>query len=123
MSTDDPPLNAGIEIINADSINTIAAAIVIFAKTLAVPRGPKALLETLLVNNAPASVLPGWRRTDPTRTMHDEKNNVYKTYNKVLIQSAAPTYPALFIINYLSKTLSLEARSADQGPVNIGLCH
>ena len=53
------PLNAGIEIIKADNMKTIAAAIVSFESTEAVPRGPNAALETLLVNNAPASVLPG----------------------------------------------------------------
>jgi hypothetical protein len=59
LSTDTPPLNAGIDIINADIINMTAAAIVTLESTVAVPRGPKALLLTLLVNNAPASVLPG----------------------------------------------------------------
>ena len=57
--TDTPPLSAGIEISNALIIKTIAAAIVSFDRTDAVPRGPKAALDTLLVNNAPASVLPG----------------------------------------------------------------
>ena len=58
-STEIFPLNAGIEINNAVSIKMIAATIVIFDSTEAVPRGPNAALETLLVNNAPASVLPG----------------------------------------------------------------
>ena len=57
--TDTPPFNAGIASINADSMKTVAATIVVFDKTVAVPREPKALLEILLVNNAPASVLPG----------------------------------------------------------------
>ena len=82
FNTDVPPLNAGIEIIKAETIKTAAATIVIFDSTVAVPRGPNALLLTLLVNNAPASVLPGCKRTAPTRTMQDKKNNVYKTYNK-----------------------------------------
>jgi len=56
---------------------------VIFESTVAVPRGPNELLFTLLVNNAPASVLPGCNRTAPTRAMHDKKNNVYRTYNNV----------------------------------------
>jgi hypothetical protein len=80
LSTEMLPLSAGIEIINADSINTTAATIVIFERTVAVPRGPNALLETLLVNSAPASVFPGWSSTDATSTMHEAKNNVYKTY-------------------------------------------
>ena len=58
-STDTLPLKAGIEIIRAESINTIAEPMVNFASTEAVPRGAKAVLETLLVNSAPASVLPG----------------------------------------------------------------
>ena len=58
-STETPPLSAGIESISADNIKTVAAMIVVFDKTVAVPRDPKALLEILLVNNAPASVFPG----------------------------------------------------------------
>ena len=73
------PCNAGIEIINAESMKTQAAMIVIFDKTEAVPRGPNAEFEMLLVNNAPASVLPGCSSTELTRTMHAAKNNVYKT--------------------------------------------
>jgi hypothetical protein len=57
--TDTPPFNAGIASISADSMKTVAAIIVVFDKTVAVPRVPKALLEMLLVNNAPASVFPG----------------------------------------------------------------
>jgi hypothetical protein len=53
------PFKAGIANISADSIKTVAAMIVVFDKTVAVPREPNALLETLLVNNAPASDLPG----------------------------------------------------------------
>ena len=53
------PLSAGIASISADNIKTVAAIIVVFDKTVAVPREPKALLETLLVNKAPASDLPG----------------------------------------------------------------
>jgi hypothetical protein len=84
LSTETPPLKAGSEIIKAEIINTTAATIVIFERTVAVPRGPNALLETLLVNSAPASVFPGYSKTAPTRTMHEAKNNVYKTYIKVL---------------------------------------
>lgn len=68
------PLKAGIEIINAESMNVIAAAIVNLARTEAVPRGANAVLETLLVKSAPASVLPGCKSTDPIRTTHETKN-------------------------------------------------
>ena len=75
------PVSAGIEIKRAVSINTTAAAIVNFESTDAVPRGPNAALDTLLVNKAPASVLPGCSKTAATRTMHERKNIVYKTYS------------------------------------------
>ena len=79
--TETLPLKAGIEIISADTIKIAAATMVIFESTDAVPRGPKAALETLLVNNAPASVFPGWSRTAPTSTMQDIKNIAYKAYS------------------------------------------
>lgn len=72
-STETFPLNAGIEINRAEIINTIAAPIVNFPRTDAVPRGANALLETLLVNRAPASVLPGCKSTDATSRRHDIK--------------------------------------------------
>jgi hypothetical protein len=59
LKTELPPVKAGIEIINAENIKTTAAAIVILARTEAVPRGPNAVFEILLVNKAPASVFPG----------------------------------------------------------------
>ena len=73
-STETFPCNAGIEIISAENMKTHAAIIVIFARTEAVPRGPKAAFEILLVNSAPASVLPGCSSTVPMRTMQDKKN-------------------------------------------------
>jgi len=76
--TETLPLNAGIEISKAESMNTVAAAIVSFESTEAVPRGPNAALETLLVNRAPASVLPGCRSTAPIKTMQDMKKSAYK---------------------------------------------
>jgi len=76
--TDIFPLKAGIEISRADSINTAAAVIVIRDSTEAVPRGEKAELETLLVNNAPASVLPGCSKTEPINVTHAAKNKTYK---------------------------------------------
>jgi hypothetical protein len=74
------PLNAGIDIINAVSMKMMAATIVIFDSTEAVPRGPNEALDTLLVNRAPASVLPGCSRTVVTSTMQERKKIVYKTY-------------------------------------------
>jgi hypothetical protein len=57
--TECEPVTAGKESISAINMKDAAAAMVIFASTLAVPRGPNAVLETLLENNAPASDLPG----------------------------------------------------------------
>ena len=79
LSTEVPPLNAGIDISRADSIKMAAATIVIFDNTVAVPLGPNALLDILLVNSAPASVFPGCSNTTATSTMQDKKNLVYKT--------------------------------------------
>jgi len=79
FSTETLPLKAGIEIRRAESMKTAAAIIVIFESTVAVPRGPNALLEILLVNSAPASVLPGCSSTTATSTIHDKKKIVYKT--------------------------------------------
>ncbi len=76
--TETLPFNAGIARKRAENINAAAAAIVTFDKTVAVPRGLNAVLETLLVNNAPASVLPGCNKTAATSTMHERKNIPYK---------------------------------------------
>ena len=76
--TETLPLRAGIEIRSADSMKTVAAAIVSFESTEAVPRGPNAALDTLLVNSAPASVLPGCSSTAATSTRHEIKNKPYK---------------------------------------------
>ena len=76
LRTDVFPVRAGIEIISAESMNTTAAAIVSFERTDAVPRGPNAALDTLLVKRAPASVLPGCSNTAAIRTMHEMKNIV-----------------------------------------------
>ena len=72
------PVKAGIERNKAESIKTTAATMLIFARTVCVPRGLKAELEILLVNNAPASVLPGCNKTDAIKTMQETKNNAYK---------------------------------------------
>ena len=76
--TETPPFKAGIASINADSIKTLAATIVIFDKIVCEPRGWNAVLEILLVKSAPASVLPGWSRTLAISATQDMKNNVYK---------------------------------------------
>ena len=73
--TETLPVNAGIARTKADIMNVAAAMIVIFDKTVAVPRGANAELETLLGKRAPASVLPGCSRTDATSTMQEMKNS------------------------------------------------
>ncbi len=67
------PVNAGMARNRADSMNVVAAMIVTFDKTVAVPRGAKAELDTLLVKSAPASVFPGCSKTALTSTIHDVK--------------------------------------------------
>ena len=57
--TEREPVIAGNESISANNINAAAAPIVILLRMLCVPRGPKAVLETLLEKSAPASALPG----------------------------------------------------------------
>jgi len=58
--------------VSAININAAAAPMVIFANKLAVPRGPKAVLDSELENNAPASDLPGWSRITTIRIKHDK---------------------------------------------------
>jgi hypothetical protein len=55
-----------------------AAPIVIFERMLAVPRGPNAVLETLLENRSPAPDLPGCNNTTTTRIRHAKMNSPYK---------------------------------------------
>ena len=76
--TDTFPVSAGIARNKAESIKVDAAMIVILESTVAVPRGAKAELDTLLVNSAPASVFPGCSRTAATKTIQDKKNIPYK---------------------------------------------
>ncbi len=76
--TECEPVIAGSESINANSMNPAAAPIVIFERMLAVPRGPNAVLETLLEKRSPAPDLPGCSSTTTTRTKHDRINNPYK---------------------------------------------
>ena len=72
------PVIAGSESMMAINMKAAAAPMVIFAKMVCVPRGPKAVLETLLEKSAPASALPGCKRTATMSTMHDSKNSMYK---------------------------------------------
>lgn len=71
-------VKAGIESIKAVNIKTVAAVIVTFDKIDCVPRGPKAVLEMLLVNKAPASILPGCNKIEPIKTIQEIKNSPYK---------------------------------------------
>ena len=77
-NTDREPLSVGKFSVNAINMNAAAAPIVIFARRLAVPRGPKAVLERVLENNAPASALPGCKRITTTKTMAARINKLYR---------------------------------------------
>ena len=68
-------MNTGKPSIKAIKKNAAAAPIVIFASRLAVPRGPKAVLESELEKSAPASALPGCSRITTTRMMHARINS------------------------------------------------
>ena len=72
------PVTPGSESISAKNIKPAAAPIVIFDRMLAVPRGPKAVLETLLENRSPAPDLPGCKSTTITKTTQDRINSPYK---------------------------------------------
>ena len=76
--TERDPVTPGSDNINAMSMNAAAAPMVILESTLAVPRGPKAVLETLLENRSPALALPGCSKITTTRTIQDRMNNPYK---------------------------------------------
>jgi hypothetical protein len=76
--TEREPVIAGNESVSAKSINAAAAPIVILLKMLWVPRGPNAVLETLLENSAPASALPGCSNTVTTSTTQERINSPYK---------------------------------------------
>ena len=58
-NTDREPVRIGKPSASAINMNAAAAPIVIFASRLAVPRGPKAVLDSVLEKSAPASALPG----------------------------------------------------------------
>ena len=74
-STERDPLIAGNDNMSAISMKAAAAPMVIFARMLCVPRGPNAVLETLLVNSAPASALPGCSSTTMISTRQAKMNN------------------------------------------------
>ena len=76
--TDCEPVIPGKESVSAISINAAAAPIVIFDRILAVPRGPNAVLETLLEKRSPAPDFPGCNKITTTSTMHAKINNPYK---------------------------------------------
>jgi len=57
--TEREPVNAGSDKTIAININVAAAPMPIFASSVCVPRGPKAVLEIEFVKSAPASALPG----------------------------------------------------------------
>jgi hypothetical protein len=75
--TERVPVTPGKESIKAISMNAAAAPIVIFERMLAVPLGPKAVLETLLENRSPAPDLPGCKRITTIRMKQDSMNNPY----------------------------------------------
>ena len=75
-NTDREPLRVGRPSVSAINMNAAAAPIVIFARRLAVPRGPKAVLERVLEKSAPASALPGCKRITTTNTMQDRINKL-----------------------------------------------
>lgn len=76
--TERVPFTPGSDNVKAISMNAMAAPIVTFANMFCVPRGPKAVLDTLLVNRAPASALPGCSRITTISTAQERINNAYK---------------------------------------------
>ena len=60
-------------------MKSAAAPMVSLARIVCVPRGPKAVLETLLEKSAPASALPGCNNTATTSTMQVKMKRPYKT--------------------------------------------
>ena len=72
------PVIPGNESMMAINMKAAAAPIVILANSVCVPRGPNAVLETLLEKSAPASALPGCKSTATMSTTHEIKNRMYK---------------------------------------------
>ena len=74
-STEREPLRIGKPSARAINMNATAAPIVIFARRLAVPRGPKAVLDSVLEKSAPASALPGCSRITTIRIKQERINS------------------------------------------------
>ena len=72
------PFIPGSDNVSAINMKATAAPIVILANMFCVPRGPKAVLETLLVKSAPASALPGCSSTTTISTKQERINNAYR---------------------------------------------
>ena len=72
------PFIPGSDNVSAINMKATAAPIVIFANMFCVPRGPNAVLETLLVKSAPASALPGCSKTTTISTKQERINNPYR---------------------------------------------
>jgi hypothetical protein len=90
------PVMAGNDSAIATSMKAAAAPMVTFASRDCVPRGPKAVLETLLEKSAPASALPGCKSTETIITMQAKTKSMYKT-----------------VVNYLSSnSIGCNLRSA-----------
>ena len=75
VNTECEPFIPGSDSSKASNMKATAAPIVIRARIFCVPRGPKAVLETLLVKSAPASALPGCKRTTTMRTAQAKMNS------------------------------------------------
>ena len=73
-STEREPVRSGRPSVSAINMNATAAPMVIFANRLAVPRGPKAVLDNVLEKSAPASALPGWSSITTISTKHERIN-------------------------------------------------
>lgn len=71
LMTELEPRTPGNDSSKAVNIKPAAAPIVILESKVCVPRAPKAVVEVVLANNAPASALPGWSSTDATNTMQE----------------------------------------------------
>ena len=74
--TEREPVRIGKPSVRAININAAAAPIVIFASKLAVPRGPKAVLDSVLEKSAPASALPGCSRITTIKIRHAKIKSV-----------------------------------------------
>jgi hypothetical protein len=76
--TERVPVMPGSDSVKAINMNAAAAPIVTFARTLAVPRGPNAALDTPPEKRSPALDLPGCNNTATTSTIHASMNRLYK---------------------------------------------